>query len=159
MKETLGVDSTVDYRAPTFASDLRNAIGPRGADVVFDNVGGVVLDALLRHLSKGARVVLCGAVSTMNEGPKPISNIMSLIVKSASMMGFTLFDYADRYEAAFEDLSKYLIEGKLKYTEDIILGLENAPRGMLKLFGADGGNFGKLLVDLHPSSASSSAKL
>ena len=153
LKDTLGIDETVDYKSPSFATDLKRAVGPKGADVVFDNVGGQILDTMLRHLAKGARVVLCGAVSSMNDGPKPIANVMSLIVKSASMSGFTLFDFADRYDEAFDNLATYINQGKMVYTEDVVVGLENAPRAFLKLFGAEGGNFGKLLVDLHPQSS------
>lgn len=152
LKDQLKIDAAVDYQSSTFATDLKQAIGPRGADVVFDNVGGVILDSMLRHLAFKARVVLCGAVSAMNDGPTPIQNIMSLIVKSASMTGFTLFNYADRYQEAYDALAQFVLEGKVKYHEDVVMGLENAPRAMLKLFGKDGGNFGKLVVDLHTAS-------
>ena len=156
LKSTLGIDEGVDYKSNTFAQDLKRAVGSKGgggANIVFDNVGGDILDSMLKHLAKGARVVLCGAVSSMNDGPKPIANIMSLIVKSASMAGFTLFDYAARYDEAYDAISKYLKEGKLKYAEDVVVGVENAPQALLKLFGVSGGNFGKLVVDLHPSSS------
>jgi NADPH-dependent curcumin reductase CurA len=150
---TLGLDAAVDYKAASFAADLKQQVGGGGADVVFDNVGGVVLDATLKHLARHARVVLCGAVSAMNEGPQPLHNLMGLIVKSASMRGFTLFDFQDQYEEAFDALAKHLLEGRLVYAEDVEAGLERAPRALLKLFGAEGGNFGKLLVDLHPSAS------
>ena len=155
LRDTLHVDEAVDYKSKTFHSEVKKAIGVNGANVVFDNVGGEMLDLLLRHLAKGARVVLCGAVSSLNDGPKPITNIMSLIVKSASMTGFTLFDYANRYTEAYDNISNYLLKGQMIYAEEIVNGLERAPRAFLKLFGEDGGHFGKLLVDLHPASSSS----
>ena len=160
LKTVLKVDEAVDYQSPEFASKLKASIGPGGANVVFDNVGGKVLDSMLKHLAKNARVVLCGAVSAMNEGgPIPIQNIMTLIVKSASMTGFTLFDYSDRYEEAYKNVTQYICEGKVTFHEDIVYGLENAPKAFLKLFGADGGNFGKLVVVLHPGLETNAANM
>lgn len=158
LREKLNIHEAVDYKEKKFNLKLKSAIGPNGANIVFDNVGGVVLDSMLRYLAQHARVVLCGAVSSMNDGPGPIYNSMSLIVKSASMTGFTLFDYSASYSEAFENISKCLLEGSLQYTEDVIFGLENAPKALLRLFGVDGGNFGKLIVDLHPSSSNPNSK-
>lgn len=159
LKRELGIDEAVDYKSSNFATNLKSAVGSKGANVIFDNVGGEILDTMLKHLAKGARVVLSGSVSTMNDAtPKPISNIMSLIVKSASMRGFTLFDYSSRYEEAFDSLSTYLREGRIKYAEDIVRGLDHAPKAFLKLFGMDGGNFGKLVVDLHFDPSADSQK-
>lgn len=145
LQKALGVDCAVDYKSPTFSKELKQAmLGGKPANVVFDNVGGRVLDEMLKYLAKHARVVLCGAISGVNNNP--ISNHMSLIVKSASMTGFILFDYADRYQEAYAAISQWILTGKLKYVEDVVCGLENAPHAMLKLF--TGQNKGKLIVDL-----------
>lgn len=146
----LGVDVAVDYKSPEFAQELKSAMKARAANVVFDNVGGKVLDEMLKHLSKHARVVLCGAISGVANNP--IANHMSLIVKSASMTGFILFDYESEYQLAYGELSTWILQGKLQLPgEDMVLGLDLAPRALLKLF--HGQNKGKLVVDLHASGA------
>lgn len=152
LRRRLGLDEAVDYKRPDFEMKLRAAVGPTGADVCFDNVGGVVLDALLKNLAQGARVVLCGAVSGMNAPARPLGNVMNLIVKSARMEGFVLLSYASEYTLAQEEISSWILDGRVSYVEDVVIGLERAPRAMLRLFGEAGGTFGKLVVVLHPES-------
>jgi NADPH-dependent curcumin reductase CurA len=142
--DTLGLDAAVDYKSATFEQDLRRSAGK--VDVFFDNVGGAVLDAVLKRLNENARVVLCGQVSGMVRKAAPIEN---LIVKSARMEGFVLMKFKDRYEEAFDRIADMLLRGDLMYNEDVVEGLENAPQAFLKLFGEHGGNRGKLVVDLH----------
>ncbi|KAH9253709.1 hypothetical protein BASA81_008327 [Batrachochytrium salamandrivorans] len=122
----LGVDVAVDYKSPDFAQQLKSAMKAHPANVVFDNVGGKVLDEMLKHLSKHARVVLCGSISGVANNP--IANHMSLIVKSASMTGFILFDYESEYQFAYGELSKWILQGKLQLPgEDMVMGLDRAP--------------------------------
>eukprot|EP00668_Euglena_longa_P011274 GGOE01013665.1.p1 GENE.GGOE01013665.1~~GGOE01013665.1.p1 ORF type:complete len:370 (-),score=65.65 GGOE01013665.1:350-1417(-) len=152
IKQELGVDEAVDYRSPTFMRDLARAV-PKGVDVFFDNVGGTVLNEVLRYINQGARVVICGAIAGYNAAAPPPgpSNYLSLLVNRARMEGFIVFDYRKRYGEAQADLFRWAKEGKLKYTEDVVEGLENAPVALLKLF--DGRNTGKLVVkvaDLAP---------
>jgi len=96
LTEELGFDAAVDYRDGSLSRKLRDAV-PNGVDVFFDNVGGDVLDAGLGRLARGARVVICGAISQYNiglaAGPK---NYLSLLVNRARMEGFVVFDYAPR---------------------------------------------------------------
>ena len=147
----LGLDAAVDYRSPTFAKDLRAALPKAGMDVFFDNVGGKVLDTALRCLALDARVVLCGAVSQMNGNQEPIANLMNLVVKSARMEGFVLIRYRHRYAEALARLCEWVAQGKLKLVDEVVPGLDRAPRAMLRLFGCGPATRGKLVVDMFPN--------
>src|SRR3569832_251513 len=109
---------------------------PKGVDVYFDNVGGEILDYVLAKLARGARVVICGAISQYNnmqavQGPR---NYMSLLVNRARMQGMVVFDYADRFPQAVGELALYLKDGRLKSREDVMHGLDSFPEALLKLF-------------------------
>ncbi len=146
--EELGFDEAINYKtAKDLHEEIRRAC-PQGIDVFFDNVGGDVLDTALRSLALHARVVICGAISQYNAtGPmKGPSHYMALLVQRARMQGFVVFDYQSRYAEAQAQLGRWLAEGKLHYREDVVEGLENAPRALLRLF--DGSNTGKLVVKL-----------
>jgi NADPH-dependent curcumin reductase CurA len=115
-------------------------------DVYFDNVGGDILDAALARLSRGARVVICGAISQYNasgevRGP---ANYMSLLVNRASMKGFVVFDFAARYGEAAREMGGWLKAGRLKTREDVVHGIETFPDALLKLFRGE--NTGKLVL-------------
>ncbi|RMH18564.1 MAG: NADP-dependent oxidoreductase [Acidobacteria bacterium] len=146
LTEELGLDGAINYKT---AGDLDAAIRdacPDGVDVYFDNVGGAVLDAALRRINRGARVVICGAISQYN-ATEPIagpSNYLMLLVQRARMEGFVVLDYVPRFAEALGPMARWLAEGKLKARFDVVDGLENAPRALLKLF--DGSNTGKLVV-------------
>jgi NADPH-dependent curcumin reductase CurA len=145
--EDLGFDATIDYKGEDIGAALAEHC-PHGIDVYFDNVGGDVLDAALAHLARFARVVLCGAISQYNatgamKGP---SNYMSLLVNHASMTGFVMSDYLDRYNEAVRQLAAWLTAGELVALEDIAVGLENFPDTLLRLFR--GQNLGKLVLEV-----------
>jgi hypothetical protein len=141
----LGFNAAVDYKA----EDVRKALQkhcPKGVDVYFDNVGGDILDAVLTQLARGARIIICGAISQYNntapiKGP---SNYLSLLVNRASMKGMVVFDYADRYREAAREMAGWMGAGKLKSREYIVEGLETFPDTLLKLF--KGENTGKLIL-------------
>ncbi|HVK77435.1 MAG TPA: NADP-dependent oxidoreductase [Kofleriaceae bacterium] len=144
--ETLGFDAAIDYKA----EDVRAALHthcPKGIDVYFDNVGGDILDAALGQLARHARVVICGAISQYNattpiKGP---SNYLSLLVNRASMTGMLVFDYADRYPAAVQEMAGWMAAGKLRSREDIVDGgIAAFPDALLRLFRGD--NTGKLVL-------------
>jgi NADPH-dependent curcumin reductase len=145
LTEELGFDAAIDYKS----EDVRAALSrhcPNGVNVFFDNVGGEILDIVLAQLARKARVVLCGAISQYNNredvrGPK---NYLSLLINSARMEGFIVFNYAQRYREAIQALATWLAEGKIKAREDIVEGLENFPEAFLKLFRGE--NFGKLII-------------
>ena len=121
---------------------------PKGVDIYFDNVGGEILDTVLTRITRGARIVICGAISQYNNtapvaGPK---NYMSLLVNRARMEGMVVFDYADRYTQAVEELSGHLKAGRMKSKEDVVRGIETFPETLMKLFS--GQNFGKLVLQV-----------
>ena len=141
----LGFDSAFDYKSEEVRKSLRTHC-PNGIDVYFDNVGGEILEAALANLARGARIVICGAISQYcsTEPVKGPSNYMSLLVNRASMTGMVVFDYADRYAVAAREMGGWLAAGKLKSREDIIAGFETFPDTLLKLF--KGENTGKLIL-------------
>ena len=143
----LGFDAAIDYKSEDVAAALREHC-PNRIDVFFDNVGGDILDAALARLNRGARVVICGAISQYNAtgGMKGPANYMSLLVNRASMTGMVVFDYQDRYPQAIAELAGWLAAGKLKTKEDIRKGLATFPATLLELFS--GGNDGKLVLEV-----------
>ena len=143
----LGFDACIDYKAGQVKEGLRE-LCPKGVDVYFDNVGGDILDTVLTRITRGARIVICGAISQYNatgavQGPK---NYLSLLVNRARMEGIVVFDYADRYHLAVTEMAGYLKDGRMKSKEDVVQGLEKFPDALLKLF--NGENFGKLVLQV-----------
>ena len=141
----LKFDACIDYKAGSVRDGLKQHC-PGGVDVYFDNVGGEILDTVLTRINRGARIVICGAISQYNntapvKGP---SNYLSLLVNRARMQGMVVFDYADRYGEAVRDIAQWMKEGKFVSREDIVPGIENFPATMNKLF--TGENFGKLVL-------------
>jgi NADPH-dependent curcumin reductase len=143
----LGFDGAIDYRAEDTAKRLRE-LCPGGVDVFWDNVGGKMLEAGLGNLAMHARVVICGAISAYNAEKMPPGprNYMNLLTRRSRMEGFVIFDYLDRTDEALAELVPWLMEGKIKYREDIRKGLEDAPDALKDLFS--GGNTGKLIVQI-----------
>jgi len=142
-----GFDGVIDYRSEDIGARL-SALCPRGIDVFFDNVGGTVLNEVLARINVKARIVLCGAISRYNETTLPPgpANYFNLTAKRARMEGFIILDYAPRFSEAFEALGRWQREGKLVQKEDVAVGLENAPRTLMRLF--TGENFGKQLLKI-----------
>jgi NADPH-dependent curcumin reductase CurA len=143
--DDLGFDEAIDYRAGGLETALQ-AAAPQGIDLYYDNVGGSILDACLANLAHGARVVLCGFISGYN-ATEPITgpaNYPMLIFRSATMAGFEIQNYADRYASAQADIVQWIAAGRLKSAEHVIDGLERAPDALNLLFS--GANTGKLVV-------------
>jgi NADPH-dependent curcumin reductase CurA len=146
----LGFDAAIDYKAEDVKKALHNHC-PKGVDIYFDNVGGDILDAVLTQLARGARIVICGAISQYNnttpiKGP---SNYLSLLVNRASMTGMLVLDYAARYGEAGREMAGWMAAGKLKSREDIVEGFSTFPETLLKLF--KGENVGKLVLKVAES--------
>jgi NADPH-dependent curcumin reductase CurA len=145
----LGFDACIDYKAgPSAVRDGLKVHCPSGVDIYFDNVGGDILDTVLARINRGARIVICGAISQYNnttpvQGPK---NYLSLLVNRARMEGIVVFDYADRYHLAVAEMAGYLKDGRMTSREDLVSGLENFPSALGKLF--TGENFGKLVLQV-----------
>jgi NADPH-dependent curcumin reductase CurA len=142
----LGFDAAIDYKAQDVRRALRES-APDGVDVYFDNVGGDILDAVLTRLARGARVVICGAVSQYNatDGVRGPDNYLSLLVARASMIGMVIFDYAPRFGEAARELAAWLADGRLISREDVVEGgVHSFPDALLKLFAGE--NMGKLVL-------------
>ena len=148
----LGFDHAVNYRTEDVGARL-DELCPDGIDVFFDNVGGAILDAVLRRLALGARLALCGAISTYNEEdqPPPINWYMNLVVQRARMQGFLVLDYLDRFPEAVLALVEWGGAGRIHWRDHIVEGLESAPRALNMLF--TGENTGKLMVRVGPDPA------
>ncbi|MGN6371779.1 MAG: NADP-dependent oxidoreductase [Solirubrobacteraceae bacterium] len=143
--EELGFDAAIDYKRESVADGLKRHC-PDGIDVYFDNVGGEILDAALARLARGARVVICGAISQYNniDSMRGPSNYMSLLVNRARMEGFVVIDYMGRYPEAMREMGGWIAEGKLHAREDVVEGFERFPEALRKLF--EGENVGKLVL-------------
>ncbi|MGV9615104.1 NADP-dependent oxidoreductase [Nocardia xishanensis] len=148
LTEELGFDAAVDYRNEDVLRRLRE-VAPKGIDIYFDNVGGDILDAALANLRFGARVVLCGAISAYNDDKLPPgpSRYMSLLVFRASMTGFVVMDYADRYGEAVAQMSQWLADGTLKSREHVVEGGVGQFGETLNMLFT-GANVGKLVLAL-----------
>jgi hypothetical protein len=145
--DELGFDEAIDYKNENVSARLREA-APDGIDLFFDNVGGPILDACLAQLALRGRIVLCGAISGYNDrgaaaGP---ANYANLIIKRGRMEGFLILDYFDRLDEGRAAVAGWLGEGKIKSSEHIVEGLENAPDALNLLF--TGGNTGKVIVQV-----------
>jgi NADPH:quinone reductase len=145
LTEAYGYDVGIDYKGEDVKATLKEAC-PDGVDVYFDNVGGEITDLVLVRLALHARVVVCGQISQYNNrepqlGPR---NLGLLIVHRARMEGFLVIDYAHRYDEALQRLGRWVLEGKLHYTEHVTEGIENAPRAFIGMLRGE--NRGKALV-------------
>jgi NADPH-dependent curcumin reductase len=149
VKGTLGFDDCLDHRAPDFATRLKAAC-PKGIDVYFENVGGAVFDAVLPLLNPFARVPVCGLIAQYNAtelppGPNRLPLLMrNVLTKRLTVRGFIVTDFAPLFEDFLRDVSQWVKDGRIKYREDIVDGLENAPATLIGLL--QGKNFGKQLV-------------
>ena len=140
----LGFDECINRNTQDLNSALKAAC-PDGIDVYFDNTAGAILEAVLQQINLGARIPLVGLISQYNaENPPPGPNLMPLLVKRALIKGFLVSDYQQRQAEFLNDVVQWLQVGKLKYKEDVVEGLENAPRAFIGLL--QGKNFGKLIV-------------
>lgn len=142
----LGFDGAINYKTENVAARLHE-LCPAGIDLYWDNVGGKILDACLGQLALRGRVVLCGAISSYNEGePTGPANYRALIIRRGRMEGFIILDYFDRFPAAQAEVAGWLASGQLKSFEHIVEGLERSPEALNLLFS--GGNTGKVMVKL-----------
>jgi NADPH-dependent curcumin reductase CurA len=144
--EEAGLDAAFNYKK---TNDIIDEVGkhcPNGIDVYFENVGGVHLEAALEHMNKFGRIVMCGMIDLYN-ATKPVTgpaNLGYVIPKQLTMQGFIVSDHLDMMMQFYADIGKWIAEGKIKWKETILDGIENAPRAFIGLF--KGENFGKMLV-------------
>ena len=144
--DELGFDAAINYRtAPNLRKALKEAC-PAGVDIYFDNVGGDISDSVISLINKFARIPLCGQISLYNDeqvsmGPRLQPRLLTF---SAIMQGFIVHNYENRFDEGICQLAHWLKEKKLKYAENVVEGLENAPKAFIGLFAGD--NLGKQIV-------------
>jgi len=146
LKDKFGFDEAINYKTTI---DIKEAIAkaaPDGVDVYFDNVGGDISDAILVNVNPFGRVVVCGAISLYNETDIPTGpRVQPLLVKNRILMqGFIVSDYASKFPESIKQLSQWLEEGKLTYSETVVEGFEQIPQAFIDLF--EGKNTGKMVV-------------
>ena len=145
----LGFDACIDHRGGGLRERIAAAC-PKGIDVYFESVGGEVLYAVVPLLNVGARVPLCGLIAWYNLDKAPAGvdrtpALLSTVLRwRIRIQGFIVLDHYDRYPAFYKEMSGWLREGRVRYREEVIEGLEHAPHGLMGLL--QGGNFGKLVV-------------
>lgn len=152
----LGFDSCVDHHSDSFLEELKAAC-PKGIDVYFENVGGRVLSAVVPLMNPFGRVPVCGLIASYNAtqlppGPNRVPIVMvAILTRRLTFRGFIVSDFAGQKAEFARDMVQWLREGKVKYREDVVEGLENAVTAFKGLFR--GHNFGKLLVRVAPERA------
>jgi NADPH-dependent curcumin reductase len=148
VRDTLGFDACVDYKAERDLAAAVKTACPDGVDVYFDNVGGVVSDAVLANLNFFARVALCGSISQYNSAEPGPRWLGTFVGKRVTARGFIVWDFNARYGPAMQRMGAWVRSGRIKYKEDIIDGIENAPRAFIGMLRGE--NFGKMQVRLGP---------
>jgi NADPH-dependent curcumin reductase CurA len=146
LRDVCGLDGVVDYKAENVEARLRE-LCPDGLDVFFDNVGGEILDAAIENMARHGRVVLCGQISSYDEGDslsRGPRNMMRVIYWRLKLQGFLMFDFADETAQAEADLRRWSEEGRLMHKVDLHHGFDQLPATFMRLF--DGSNFGTLLL-------------
>ena len=147
--QQLGFDAVIDHRAPDLGERLKEAC-PQGIDVYFENVGGHVWDAVFPLLNDFARIPVCGLIAQYNAtppypGPDRLPVVMrEVLSRSLQIRGFIQREFADQRPAFYKEMGQWIREGRVKYREDVIEGLDRAPEGLIGLL--QGKNFGKLIV-------------
>ena len=146
LKEQFGFDETINYKTSKSIRKEISQMCPEGVDVYFDNVGGEITEAVAANLDFHARIALCGQISQYNNSKPYIgySILPHLLTRSVLLQGFIVSNYSARFEEAYTQLTKWVNEGTLKYTETVIDGFDKLPEAFLGLFS--GRNQGKMLV-------------
>ncbi len=145
--EEAGYAAAIDYKKDDVRARIREHC-PDGADVVFDNVGGAILDDMLANIATGARVVICGGISRYETGGLPAgpAQYFNLVFRRASMTGFIVIDWASEFPAIRKRVERLVSEGLVTYREDVQHGFENAPTTLRRLF--TGENKGKQILQI-----------
>ncbi len=146
LKEQFGYDEAINYKTSKSIRKEIAGLCPEGVDVYFDNVGGEITEAVVANLDFHARIALCGQISQYNNTKPSVgySILPHLLTRSVMLQGFIVSNYSNRFGEALSQLTKWLNEGKLKYTETIIDGFDKLPEAFLGLF--TGRNQGKMLI-------------
>jgi NADPH-dependent curcumin reductase CurA len=153
VKDELEFDACVDHRQPDLADRLK-AVCSNGIDIYFENVGDHVLEAVLPLLNNFARIPVCGLIAhycatDLPTGPNRVPELMGAILKKRlTFQGVIVVDYASQFPDFMTDMSAWMKEGRVKYREDIVDGLENAPQELIRLLRGE--NFGKKIIRVSP---------
>jgi NADPH:quinone reductase len=147
LKNEFGYDEVINYKT---VGDIKKALAnlcPNGIDVYFDNVGGEISDAVIANINFHARIALCGQISLYNATEIPMGPRLQpmLLTRSVLMQGFIVSNFKDSFGEGIKQLSQWVTEGKLKYTETIEKGFDNLPKALIGLF--EGDNMGKMIVE------------
>jgi hypothetical protein len=145
--EEAGYDAAIDYKAGNLRKQIKDHC-PGGVDVIFDNVGGAILNDMLGEIATGARIAICGGISRYETGSLPAGpqNYFNLVFRRGTMAGFIVIDWAAEFPAIRKRLEGFVQDGRLTYREDVQQGFENAPATLKRLFS--GQNRGKQLLKL-----------
>ena len=148
LRSELGIDEAINYKTTENMFAALKEACPNGIDVYFDNVGGEVSDAVMPLINDFARIVICGQISMYNSdkppvGPRPQP---SLLIHKATMRGFIITQYANRFVEGVTQLAQWFMSGKLKHAETIVEGFDNTPQAFIGLFSGE--NLGKQVVKI-----------
>jgi NADPH-dependent curcumin reductase len=151
----LGFDACINYKDAGFRDSLKTAC-PEGIDVYFENVGGMVFEAIIPLLNFQSRIPVCGLIAHYNDtelpsGPNVLPKLMRMVLtQRVTIQGFIVSDFSNKQGAFLRDMSKWIADGKIKYKEDTVEGLDNAVGAFQGLL--EGNNFGKLLIQVSEDS-------
>lgn len=148
LKEKFGFDEAINYKSTKSIRKDLGKICPEGVNAYFDNVGGEITEGVVANLNFRARIALCGQISQYNITKPPAGNFVMawILTKSVTLQGFIVRSFPERFEEALTNLTQWINEDKLKYTETIIKGFDKLPDAFLGLFS--GKNKGKMLVEI-----------
>lgn len=150
LTDVIGIDAAFNYKSvPSMKAKLRK-LAPDGLDLYFENVGGAHLEAALDSMNNFGRIACCGMISQYNatEPPSAPNNLSFIVGKRLTLKGFIVSDHGDRTPQFYDDMRSWISQGKMKWEETIVDGLENAPQALIGLF--TGENLGKMLVKVGP---------
>jgi NADPH-dependent curcumin reductase len=145
MTGEFGFDACIDYKAESFKADFRAATA-NGVDIVFENAGGMTLDAALSRMNAFGRIALCGVIAGYNGQPIPIQNVRSILVNRLLIQGFIVTDHMELWPKALAELAQHVVAKRIRYRETVAEGLSSAPRAFIGLLRGE--NVGKQLVKL-----------
>lgn len=145
LTDELGFDHAIDYKNER-AKDRVRELAPEGIDILWDNIGGQLLDDLLARIARKARIVICGGIARYQQEGRPPGpgNYFNIVFKSARMEGFLLSDFAGEMDIGRDRLRELLAQGRIIQRDEVVEGLDRAPETLMRLFAGD--NVGKLLI-------------
>lgn len=150
--DEFGYDDVIDYKADGWQNRLTEAL-PNGADVYFDNTAGAISDAVMGQMARHGRVIVCGTASVPSWNPVPLGPRTErfILTKRLKIAGFVIFDHVHRWDEVSDLLAAWVRQGKIRYREEFLSGLESAPDAIAGLYRGE--NFGKRIIRLTPDAS------